>query len=104
MILFLNKVDLFREKMARIPYRVVGERNDDFKGPYYGDKGVGLEEAIEAATDHTLSLFVNVRRDMTKEIYHHVTCALDTSQIIVVFNAVKNIILRNNLTDSGFMQ
>lgn len=36
-------------------------------------------------------------------IYHHVTCATDTKNVEVVFNACKDIILRGNLKDSGFM-
>jgi len=36
-------------------------------------------------------------------VYHHVTCATDTSNIRVVFNACKDIILKDNLRGSGFM-
>ena len=59
---------------------------------------------IEAAQDHTLQKFLNVKRDDEKDIYHHITCATDTSDIEVVFNACKDIILRSNLVESGFMQ
>lgn len=38
-----------------------------------------------------------------KVIYHHVTCATDTKNVEVVMNACKDIILRGNLKDSGFM-
>lgn len=38
-----------------------------------------------------------------KIVYHHVTCATDTKNVEVVMNACKDIILRGNLKDSGFM-
>jgi tRNA U34 5-carboxymethylaminomethyl modifying GTPase MnmE/TrmE len=103
-ILFLNKVDLFVAKLLRVPYRVDGSRNDDFEGPFVGDEGVSTEEAILAAQKHTLDKFLSVKRDDSKEIYHHITCATDTKNVEVVFNACKDIILRSNLVESGFMQ
>jgi guanine nucleotide-binding protein G(i) subunit alpha len=104
MILFLNKVDLFTYKLWRIPYRIPGVRNDDFCGPFAEDPDANKNEVIEAATKHTLDKFLQVKRDTEKEIYHHVTCATDTKNIEVVFNASKDIILRANLVESGFMQ
>lgn len=103
-ILFLNKVDLFISKLFRVPYRIAGVRNDDFEGPFAQDASVNRDEAIQAAQRHTLNKFLAVKRDTEKEIYHHVTCATDTKNVEVVFNACKDIILRSNLVDSGFMQ
>jgi hypothetical protein len=37
------------------------------------------------------------------EVYHHITCATDTQNVEVVFNATKDIILRKNLMRSGFI-
>ena len=88
-ILFLNKSDLFREKLFRIPYRLVGVRNEDFKGPYAEDAGVDKEAAIQAATKHTLDKFLAVKRDTDRELYCHVTCATDRKNVEVVFNACK---------------
>ncbi len=87
-ILFLNKKDLFEDKLFKIPYKVAGLRNEDFQGPIANDPGVSKEEAIEAATKHSLKKFLAVRRDESKEIYHHVTCATDTQNVQVVFGAV----------------
>jgi guanine nucleotide-binding protein G(i) subunit alpha len=39
----------------------------------------------------------------SRQIYHHVTCATDTKNVKVVFDACKDIILRANLAASGFM-
>ena len=105
LILFLNKNDLFMEKLFKYPLRVPGEngRNQDFEGPYANDPGVSQEEAYNAAVQYMLKLFLDKQNDRKKEIYHHVTCATDTENVRVVFNACKDIILRDNLKGSGFM-
>jgi hypothetical protein len=93
------------QKLWRVPYRLAGVRNDDFAGPYAEDTTADHEEVIEAAQKHTLEKFLKVRRDGDKrQIYHHITCATDTQNVQVVFNACKDIILRSNLVESGFMQ
>jgi hypothetical protein len=113
MILFLNKNDLFREKLKSIPVRVdsgLKQRYNDFQGPYVKPGGPQAEfgnpeyeAAYAAARDYFLNLFLRRNQQMNKEIYHHVTCATDTGNIKVVFNAAKDIILKDNLRGSGFM-
>jgi len=93
MILFLNKRDLFAEKLPEYPFRIEGKRFDDFKGPYC-EKGtpsgqVGTPEfqkCYDAATKYILDLFL-AKNKQGKEIYSHITCATDTKNIEVVFNA-----------------
>lgn len=36
-----------------------------------------------------------------KEIYSHLTCATDTRNVEIVFNAVTDIIIKENLKDCG---
>jgi hypothetical protein len=113
MILFLNKNDLFREKLKTIPVRVdtgSKKRYENFNGPFVkigsAEAELGnpsFEAAYDAARDYFLQLFLRRNQQMNKEIYHHVTCATDTSNIKVVFNAAKDIILKDNLRGSGFM-
>lgn len=43
---------------------------------------------------------LNKRRDQ-KEIYTHFTCATDTSNIQFVFDAVTDVVIKNNLKDCG---
>lgn len=91
MILFLNKRDLFMEKITKVPLTVCF---DDYIGPA-NDYDYGCEffrEKFEAR--NKLS---------EKEIYTHVTCATDTSNISHVFNAVKDIIIKQSLRDGGLI-
>lgn len=113
MILFLNKNDLFREKIKTIPITISSgpkKRYEQFPGPYvkigtpeaeFGHPD--YEAAYTAAKDYFVQLFLRRNQQTNKEIYHHVTCATDTNNIKVVFNAAKDIILKDNLRGSGFM-
>jgi len=90
MILFLNKTDLFREKIKKIDLNVCFE---EYKG--------GLD--YDNASKFIKERFEELNKSDTKQVYTHFTCATDTNNIKFVFNAVKDIILQNNLRQSGFM-
>eukprot|EP01120_Amphizonella_sp_Union-15-10_P006306 TRINITY_DN2000_c0_g2_i1.p1 TRINITY_DN2000_c0_g2~~TRINITY_DN2000_c0_g2_i1.p1 ORF type:complete len:352 (-),score=55.30 TRINITY_DN2000_c0_g2_i1:77-1132(-) len=89
-ILFLNKSDLFKEKIRRVDLKVTFP---DYTG------GNNFDKATKFIEDKFSALNANSSQ---KEIYTHVTCATDTENITFVFNAVKNIILRKALEASGF--
>jgi G-protein alpha subunit len=84
MILLLNKEDVFREKIERVHLNVCFE---DYAGP------MKYEESLSFIRDK----FTAINRNPNKTIPTHVTCAVDTSNIEVVFNAVKDFVLRNLL-------
>ncbi|KAI8377391.1 G-alpha protein [Radiomyces spectabilis] len=90
-ILFLNKIDLFAQKLPRSP---LSNYFDDYHG---GDN-------YEAACQFLLQRFVslNTRAD-TKQIYTHFTCATDTKQIKFVMSAVNDIIVHENLRNVGLL-
>ena len=68
-ILFLNKIDLFAEKLPRSP---LGDYFPDYTG---GDD-------YDAACNYLLHRFVSLNQSAaTKQIYAHYTCATDTQQI-----------------------
>eukprot|EP00002_Diphylleia_rotans_P036018 TRINITY_DN78_c0_g1_i1.p1 TRINITY_DN78_c0_g1~~TRINITY_DN78_c0_g1_i1.p1 ORF type:complete len:352 (-),score=102.98 TRINITY_DN78_c0_g1_i1:352-1407(-) len=90
MILFLNKTDLFREKIQKTDLTVCFP---SYKGGCDYDK----------ATEFIKQRFEELNKTDTKQVYTHFTCATDTNNIKFVFNAVKDIILQNNLRQSGFM-
>jgi len=90
-ILFLNKRDLFAEKIRHVELTVAFP---DYKGKI-GD----YDEAIKYITYQ----FEDRSRNKTKTIYTHVTCATDTNNIHAVFNAVKDIIIRQSLNEAGLL-
>jgi len=88
MILFLNKSDLFREKIATVPITVAF--------PTYTG-GSGFEET----KDYIKQQFLSVNKDPSKTIYCHVTCATDTNNVKVVFEIVKDTVLQQTLKETG---
>ncbi|ESN92038.1 hypothetical protein HELRODRAFT_186172 [Helobdella robusta] len=88
-ILFLNKKDLFAEKIHNSPLTVCFP---DYKGPStYEDCGAFIQSKFEQ---------LNTRLEV-KEIYVHFTCATDTNNIQFVLVSVTDIIIRNNLKSCG---
>jgi hypothetical protein len=45
--------------------------------------------------------FVSLNPNPKKQIYYHVTCATDTNNVRVVFDAVRDTVLHKALRDSG---
>ena len=96
MILFLNKRDLFEEKVKIVDIGAM-DCYSDFKGVF------GSPDYYDVGVEYFLGKFLAVNESEERCIYHHVTCATDSQNVQVVFNACKDIILRGNLKDSGFM-
>lgn len=91
MILMLNKKDLFAEKIKKVPLTVCF---DDYDGPP-GD----YDRAIQFIQKEFESM--NNRAD--KQVYTHITCATDTNNMRVVFDAVKDIVIRRSLREGGLI-
>lgn len=90
-ILFLNKKDLFEEKITRSPLTICFP---EYTGPNtYEDASMYIRMKFEN---------LNKRKDQ-KEIYTHFTCATDTVNIQFVFDAVTDVIIKNNLKDCGLL-
>ncbi|KAH8163588.1 hypothetical protein CIB48_g4659 [Xylaria polymorpha] len=88
-ILFLNKVDIFKAKLPRSPL-----------GNYFPDYSGGND--VNKAAKYLLWRFNQVNRAHLN-LYPHLTQATDTSNIRLVFAAVKETILNNALKDSGIL-
>lgn len=88
-VLFLNKIDVFAKKL---PFSPLENYFPDYNG---GDN-------INKAVKYILWRFTQVNRSGLN-IYPHVTQATDTSNIQLVFAAVKETILENSLRDSGIL-
>uniref|UniRef100_A0A915NL39 Uncharacterized protein n=1 Tax=Meloidogyne floridensis TaxID=298350 RepID=A0A915NL39_9BILA len=87
-ILFLNKRDIFAEKITFVSIRVCFK---DYDGPQTYDDSINfIRRKFEA-------LNANPR----KTIYVHQTCATDTDQIQLILDSVISMIIQTNLHKSG---
>lgn len=88
-ILFLNKIDIFKQKLARRPL-------SDYFPEYTGG------DDVNKAAKYILWRFMQVNHSKLC-IYPHITQATDTTNIRLVFAAVKETILQNSLRETGFL-
>jgi len=88
MILFLNKKDIFEEKIKKVNLTVCF--------PSYTG-GNDFNKAVE----YIKQQFLDQNTNTQKAIYPHVTCATDTSNIQHVFDSVKETIIQNAIEHSG---
>jgi hypothetical protein len=89
-ILFLNKCDLFAEKIAHSPIADSSHFSDYTGGADY-EKGCA----------YFTSRFQQLNHDDERKIYAHVTNATDTSLVRTVMDSCRDVILRKNIADSG---
>lgn len=87
-VLFLNKRDLFEEKIKTAPLSKLF--------PEY-DGGADFDSAVQFIEKKYTEVF----GQSGKLFPPYVTCAVDTKNVRRVFDAVKNIILNVTLTESG---
>ncbi len=93
MILFLNKRDLFAEKIKIKNIRDVPSFSD------FNGKDADYDAGVQYFVDKFMS---KNKTGADRQIYYHVTCATDTRNVRVVFDACKDIVLRQNIKNSGF--
>ncbi|XP_015189419.1 PREDICTED: guanine nucleotide-binding protein subunit alpha homolog [Polistes dominula] len=86
-ILFLNKTDLLDRKV----------RSNDTNVRWYFPQFTGDSHSMKDVQNFILEMFISVKKDPRKPLFHHFTTAVDTENIKVVFNAVKDTILHRNL-------
>lgn len=89
-ILFLNKRDLFEKKIEKVPLSVCFP---EYKGP----------QTYKDGCRFITNLFERKNKNAEKEIYSHITCATDTTNIKHVFGSVRDTIIRHNLRMAGLM-
>jgi len=90
MILFLNKRDLFAEKIQKVSLRTCFS---EYEG----------RDEYDEAIKYIQGKFEARSRDKNKAIYSHVTCATDKNNVQAVFNAVKDIVIRQSLAEGGLV-
>jgi len=89
-ILFLNKSDLFEDKIERVQ---LSDTFPDYKG-----------NDFQAAIDFLKHIFLNKSQDtkhQAESLYVHSTCAIDTNVMQVVFETVTEEIFKQRLALAG---
>ncbi|XP_041825085.1 guanine nucleotide-binding protein G(q) subunit alpha-like [Melanotaenia boesemani] len=84
-IIFLNKTDLLEEKITKSHLAT------------YFPEYTGPQADAESAKKFILRMYVDRHSGRHKPLYSHYTCATDTENIRVVFKAVRDTLLRDNL-------
>lgn len=87
-ILFLNKCDLFADKIQKVP---LSTHMANYKGDNSYDDGI---EFIKQQFEE---------RCYQRGLYVHITCATDQNNVAAVFGAVKDIIIQSHLAESGLI-
>ena len=89
-ILFLNKIDLFK---AKLPVSPLSNTFPEYKG------GANYE----LACSFLLEKFVGLNQNPSKSIYAHYTDATDTRQLAFVCSAINDVVLQANLRECGLL-
>ena len=90
MILFLNKKDLFAEKIQKVDLNVC-----------FPEYSGGL--SYENGSKFIKEKFERQNENPKKAVYIHITCATDTDNVKVVFNAVRDTIIRDMMAGENLM-
>jgi len=90
-ILFLNKADLFRKKVEKVPLTICWKEYN------------GKNEFAEATEFIKTKFLEQSPGSPKKQVYAHITVATDTENIKFVFNAVREIIVTAHLKSIGMM-
>ncbi|KAF8267928.1 G-protein alpha subunit [Lactarius quietus] len=88
-ILFLNKIDVFKNKLPKVPLN-----------KYFPEYTGGAD--VNKGAKYILWRFMQANRARLN-VYPHITQATDTSNIRLVFITVKETILQNALKESGIL-
>lgn len=97
-ILFLNKVDILKEKVTRSNIAEYIEEFGEIEEVCRLCPGFrGDPSSLEDVKKFVLFYFLSARRNTSKHLYHHFTVAIDTNNIRIVFKDVKDSILKKNL-------
>lgn len=94
MILFLNKKDLYEEKIKDVH---IGDQPAFANFP----SQLGDDDYYDEGIKYFLDLFLLQNTNEERQIYSHATCATDSKNVEIVFNSCKDIIMRKNMEEMG---
>lgn len=87
-MLFLNKIDLFEEKIKTSPLNICFPE-------YNGDN------SFSSTTCYIQQQFLFLKSEQNSKVYVHLTNATDTENIKLVFSIATDIVLNKNLVNLG---
>jgi len=90
-ILFLNKDDLFRKKIERVD---MAKYFSEYRGGKDYEKGAAFLQKLFLSKNHFPD---------DKQIYPHITVAINTENIRFVFESVRDMIFAHRMRSSGMM-
>uniref|UniRef100_A0A0K2UX63 Uncharacterized protein n=1 Tax=Lepeophtheirus salmonis TaxID=72036 RepID=A0A0K2UX63_LEPSM len=95
-ILFLNKKDIFEEKIKESPLSICFP---ELKDPPTDPKNYILSKFMEKCSETAAPKPTDKKSKKSKQktVYHHFTCATDTEHIRCIFTSVTEMILRSTL-------
>lgn len=91
MILFLNKRDIFQEKIERGV--MMNSTFPEFQGT----------NNVQECSEFLVDKFAAQNQNPDKDVYTHITCATDSENVFTVFSAVKDIIIKRGLMRAGLV-
>ena len=94
MILFLNKKDLYEEKIKSVHIGDIPAFSNFESKP-------GDADYYDNGIKYFLDAFLAENTNTERQIYSHPTCATDSKNVEVVFNSCKDIIMRGNMEAMG---
>lgn len=120
-ILFLNKVDLLRKKLPKIPFKVTSgdvTRNEDYNGPEcemdrekaYKTDGSDpeFEACYDGASEYLKMKYLDKQnssgRSTNANIYPHLTNSTDSDNVRKIMQACKDVILQRELRNVGLIE
>lgn len=93
-ILFLNKKDLYEEKIKEVH---IGNQ----PAFHSFDCKIGDDDYYDKGIKYFLDMFLAQNSNSEREIYSHATCATDSKNVEVVFNSCKDIIMKQQMEAMG---
>merc|ERR1712087_803167 len=93
MILFLNKKDLFAEKL-----KTTDIRDCPSFTCYQGDR-----LSYDQSTEYIKGVFEDCNRASQRQVFTHLTCAVDKNQVEKVFNDIQTVIINASLAQGGLI-
>jgi len=87
-MLFLNKKDLFEEKIQKVPLK---NYFPDYDGP----------DQLKPASDFLLRKFTEKNQLASRKIYPHITCATSQDNVSFVFKSIVDIVIKNSMEAAG---